>query len=165
MWACPDTQFSNFLKNMVFSRLWISWLKRTTAYLTLSHQKQSIIYLYDESQSDIEDSSSLQKSFPIWPNFLVENYVELNSGYFKISQVLLNLEVSTIHCLTVDGWLSNCQTVRQYTVGSIFTVKLSQTISDCFSSFRLVIWMVKQRVDSWRTRHQCWRADDNRTAL
>jgi len=47
--------------------------------------KINIIYLYDLSYSDIEDSLSLQKSFPISPNF----YVELNSGYFKISQVLL----------------------------------------------------------------------------
>jgi len=39
-------------------------LKHTTGYLTLSHQRQTIIHLYDESHSDIEDSLSLQKSFP-----------------------------------------------------------------------------------------------------
>ncbi len=34
-------------------------------FLTLSYQRQSIIHLYDESYSNIEDSLSLQKSFPI----------------------------------------------------------------------------------------------------
>jgi len=41
---------------------------------------------FDESSSFKEDSLSLQKSFPVWPTFLVGKCVELNNSYSEISQ-------------------------------------------------------------------------------